>query len=119
MDLKEFVKETLAEIVEAVDESSKDASREIYLRNTGDTRTIEFDIAVSAESTDAKNGKAGIRVLQFAEAGGDISKETKNSTVSRIKFGVNVSTSTKAEDARSMASYNREMEKYNNATDPY
>ena len=77
---------------------------------------MEFDIAVSVEDTDAKSGKAGIKVLQFAEAGGDISKETKNSTVSRIKFGINVDTATKAEEMRANATaqaYNQRIDAEN------
>jgi len=54
--------------------------------------------------------------LQFAEAGGDISKENKNSTVSRIQFGVHIDSMTKEEEARLVAqnqSYNRSIESYN------
>jgi len=65
------------------------------------------------EETDTKNGKAGIRVLQFAEAGGDLSKENKNSTVSRIQFGVHIDSMTKEEDLRRSAEWaasNRETD---------
>ena len=66
---------------------------------------MEFDIAVSVEETGSKSGKAGIKVLQFAQAGGDLSKENKNSTVSRIQFGVHIDAMTKEEDARHRAEY--------------
>lgn len=97
MNLKEFVSQAIQDIIQAVDEASGKSSRDAELAHRQAQRTIEFDIAVSAESTDSKAGKAGIRVLQFAEAGGNLSVETKNSTVSRIVFGIDVDTSTKQE----------------------
>ena len=100
MNLEEFVKSVLVSIDKAVEEARKETRRDIHFSNTGDRRTVEFDIAVSAEETDSKNGKAGIRVLQFAEAGGDISEENKNSTVSRIQFGVYINEKTKEEEAQ-------------------
>lgn len=90
MELKEFIKKAMLDIVCAVDESSTESSRELSLRSTDKDRTIEFDVAVSVEESKATGGKAGIKVLQFAEAGGGIDNITKNSTVSRIRFGVSV-----------------------------
>ena len=100
MDLKEFVSKAITDIIQAVDKASENSVKEPELAARPDKRTIEFDIAVSAENTDTKSGKAGIRVLEFAEAGGNLSKETKNSTVSRIVFGIDVSRKTKEEIAR-------------------
>ena len=90
MDLESFVKTTIIQIIKAVKESSKelDLGEEIFVGTRADKRCIEFDVAVSAEEGDVKKGKAGIRVLQFIEGGGELSKEVKNSTVSRIQFGV-------------------------------
>jgi hypothetical protein len=100
MNLLEFVSQAISEIVQAVDDVGTKSSRSIYLESTGETRTIEFDIAVSAEEMSAAKGGAGIRVLQFMEAGGDMTSEIKNSTVSRIRFGVRVSKTTKNEAER-------------------
>jgi len=113
MNLQEFVKNVLVSIDKAVGEARNETQRDIKFSDTKDQRTVEFDIAVSVEETDAKSGKAGIRVLQFAEGGGDISKENKNSTVSRIKFGVHIDPMTKEEEARQRAmieSLNRRTE---------
>ncbi len=98
MDLKEFTKKVVADIVSAVDESNNLASREVTLAYRQDRRTIEFDVAVSAEETSGVTGQAGVRVLAFMEAGGDVKNEYKNSTVSRVTFGVDVGTRTKAEN---------------------
>lgn len=109
MNLQEFVKNVLVDIDHAVSEARTETKRDISFSNTKDQRTVEFDIAVSVQDTDLKTGKAGIRVLQFAEAGGDISKENKNSTVSRICFGVNIDSQTKEEAER----MEREIDSYN------
>ena len=100
MDLKEFTIKALTDIVEAVDNVKKIAIRDIYLSDSKNNRTIEFDIAVSVENTDTKGAKAGIKVLQFVQGSGDVLREVKNSTVSRILFGVYVETSTRAELAK-------------------
>ena len=52
-----------------------------------------FQLAQQVSNTG--KGKAGIKVLEFIESGGEISKEVKNTTISRIKFGVKVNTKTK------------------------
>lgn len=105
MNLQEFVKNVLTEINAAVDAARQETSRDIKFADKENTRTIEFDIAVSAEETDSKKGKAGIKVLQFAEAGGDITKENKNSTVSRVVFGLNITPLTKEERAQQSADF--------------
>lgn len=110
MNLQEFVKNVLVEINAAVDEARQITSRDISFSEKDNARTVEFDVAVSAESSDKKSGKAGIKVLQFAEGGGDISKENKNSTVSRITFGLRIDPMTKNEVAKSIA----EVERHNN-----
>jgi len=103
MDLQEFVKSVLVSIDKAVEDARRETQRDISFTNTPERRTVEFDIAVSVEETDSKSGKAGIKVLQFAEAGGDVRKENKNSTVSRIQFGVHIDAMTKQEEARHRA----------------
>lgn len=90
MELKEFIKKVLLEITGAVKDASNEARCRIEIYGTPNNRHIEFDIAVSVEETSAKSGNAGVKVLQFVQAGGDMSTENKNSTVSRIKFGVYV-----------------------------
>jgi len=100
MDLKEFIKSVLVDINAGVDEARVLTSREIMFTNSKDKRTVEFDIAVTVEETDAKSGKAGVRVLQLVEGGGEISKSAKNSTISRISFGLNIDSWTKEEQEK-------------------
>lgn len=87
MELKEFVKKVLTDLVQGVEETRSVSPRDMYLFDK-ENKTVEFDIAVTVEDIDKLSGKAGIRVMQFVETGGDMGKEIKNSTVSRIRFGV-------------------------------
>jgi len=103
MNLQEFVKDVLISLDKAVEEARAEMKRDVHFSDTKEQRTVEFDIAVSVEETDTKTGKAGIKVLQFAEGGGSLSKENKNSTVSRVRFGIRVSSMTKDETARQTA----------------
>lgn len=94
MSLKNFISETITEIINGLDDaSSKLKDKRIGLYSTGKTnqRHVEFDVAVSAKSKDETSGNAGIRVLEVVGFGGKISSEYVNSTVSRIKFGVRIS----------------------------
>ena len=100
MDLKEFIKNVLIDLNAGVDDARRATSRNISFSATTEKRTVEFDIAVTVEEIDAKSGKAGVRVLQLVEGGGEISKTAKNSTVSRISFGLHIDTWTKEEQSR-------------------
>jgi len=99
MELKAFVKSVLKDVVEAVDESSRDLPRTMHLAQTSIERTMEFDVAVTAEDSGKDSLGLGVKVLHFVKAGGDTASEFKNSTVSRIKFGISIDTQTKHERA--------------------
>lgn len=115
MELKQFVKNVLKDLVEAVEESRRESSRDLHLTSHKETnQAIEFDIAVSAEDAIKTGGKAGVRVFQFIEGGGDMSKEVKNSTVSRIKFGIYIDTLTKQESAQRRARLDGYYNNHNN-----
>ena len=115
MNLQEFVKNVLIEINAGLDEAREAIPRDISFTNTANARTVEFDIAVSVEKTDGASGKAGIKVLQFAEAGGDFSRESKNSTVSRVTFGVFINPMTKDENRTRSA----KMREHNQGNDDW
>lgn len=108
MDLKNFTKQAILEITEAVKEINID--REVLLVSGKDKRTIEFDVAVTVEENRATTGGGQIQVLGLIRGEGDIKQEVKNATVSRIEFGVSVATATKAE----IEKQNIEIEAYNN-----
>ena len=106
MELKEFVKKVLTDLVDAVEETRASSSRDMRLSGNQDSRTVEFDIAISAEESSGASGKAGVRVLEFIQAGGDLSEQTKNSTVSRVKFGIDIDALTKQEESAMRARRN-------------
>jgi hypothetical protein len=100
MELKEFVKDVLIQLDQAVDEARASMSRDVSFVGTENQRVVEFDIAVTVESAAEKTGGGGIKVLELIKAEGKISSENKNSSVSRIKFGIRIDSVTKAESAR-------------------
>lgn len=116
MELKQFVKSVLKDIVGAVEETRDESSRDMYLKSGKEERTIEFDIAVTVEDVISGSGKTGIKVFSVIEGGGEISKEAKNSSVSRIKFGVYVNTMTKEENAEYDREISRQFRNSNNRT---
>lgn len=99
MELKEFIKEVLKDITEAVEESRTASMRDMHLDNLKDQRTVEFDVAVTAEDVTSASGKAGVKVFSVLEGGGEATKEVKNSSISRIRFGVYIDRWTKQEQA--------------------
>ena len=106
MEIKQFVKSVLKDVVDAVEETRLESSRDMYLYAGKEQRTIEFDIAVTVEDSTSSSGKAGIKVFQVIEGGGDISKGLKNIAVSRIQFGVHVDRWTKSEEVAQTARFN-------------
>ncbi|PIV51580.1 hypothetical protein CO115_02115 [Candidatus Falkowbacteria bacterium CG_4_9_14_3_um_filter_36_9] len=100
MELKDFIKKVLTDLVESVEEIRESSKRDMHLTDSKDNRTVEFDIAVTVEDATSAAGKAGIKVFSIVEGGGNLSKESKNSSVSRIKFGVHIDSLTKEEDAQ-------------------
>jgi hypothetical protein len=90
MDLREFVEKSITDIVTAVENVRGKLVRDVELLMTANSRTIEFDIAVTAEKVDGVKGEANITVLGMAGTRGHVENQNKNSRVSRIQFGVMV-----------------------------
>ena len=98
MELKEFVKKVIVDLDQAVSEANAETKREIRFKGVKEHRTaVEFDVAVTVESTASKTGGGGIKVWGIAEAGAKGSSESKNSTVSRVSFGIDIGEYTKQE----------------------
>ena len=103
MELKEFVSKALKDIIDGVEDVRSESVRDLFLNKTDQSRTVEFDIAVTAEDVVTGKAEAGIKVLSLGGFGGDVSTETKNSTVSRIKFGVHIDTWEKGDRPKPVA----------------
>jgi hypothetical protein len=100
MELKEFVKKVITDLDEAVSEANAETDREIRFRGVKEqSRALEFDVAVTVESKTSSGGKAGIKVFEFIEAGAGGNTEQISSTVSHVRFGVDIDSHTKAEIA--------------------
>lgn len=100
MELKDFVKATLLETMNAIHEAQTEWKKTVdkgainpAWEDTSElyrhVREIEFDVAVTAATNASGKANAGIKVLALdIGAGGQVNSE--NSTVSRIKFVVPV-----------------------------
>ncbi|MBO7468503.1 MAG: hypothetical protein J6T81_00070 [Bacteroidales bacterium] len=104
MDLKEFTKETLVQIVHGVEEANNELSEKHAhvtshaMKNSAggvllDDRytnaiEVEFDVAVTATETDGTKGGGGIRVAQILFGGIEASNSTENQSISRVKFSI-------------------------------
>ncbi len=98
MDLKEFVKKVIMDLDQAVSEANTETKREVRFKGVKEHRTaLEFDVAVTVESTDSGMGGGEIKVWGIGQVGAAGSTELKNSTVSRVSFGVDIDECTKDE----------------------
>lgn len=87
MQLKEFIEGTIEDIVGAVENISNKMNREMHIAKPDDNKSIEFDIAVTTETT--AKGEAEIKVLSTI-LNSNLGGEIKQGEASRIKFGVYV-----------------------------
>lgn len=62
MELKEFVKKVIIDLDQAVTEANKETKRVISFKGVREQRTaVEFDVAVTVESTEADNAGGEIK----------------------------------------------------------
>ena len=104
MDLKEFTKQTLVQIVEGAKEANsiiKDLDAQVHTYNDNGyvksypITTVDFDVAITATESEGANGGAGLRVASLMNLGGGIESKTENQTVSRIKYTLSIVLGTK------------------------
>lgn len=94
MELKEFIKTTLRELAEAIDESGVELKKKITLTNTtlrvkshGNYGLIDFDLAVDVKESSKSNKSGGLKI-SVVEAKLGKASEAASSSTSRIKFTV-------------------------------
>lgn len=91
MDVKEFLKTTLLEISEAIDDANDEfgSTRRFQLSDPQGkiVGLVEFDLAVEAKQTGSRKKGAGVKVAVLEASLGD-EKNYSSSSVSRIKFVV-------------------------------
>lgn len=102
MDLKEFTKQTLIQIVEGAKEANDAitandakipthniANKKNYIYEGDDYRhviDVDFDVAITATESEGSNGGASLKVASFINIGGGVDAKTENQTISRIKY---------------------------------
>lgn len=105
MDLKEFTKQTLLQIVEGTNEASEaigDLGAFIpYTNVNGNGKTmwayddercaryvleVDFDVAITATETEGKNGGASLKVASLISLDAGVESKVANQIVSRVKY---------------------------------
>jgi hypothetical protein len=92
MELKEFIKRTLIDIVTGVEEANqeKDRFRLTSQRHhgTGESgQKVEFDVSVIVNDSSDKDIRGGIKVA-LVNIGGGSKESESNSNIQKIKFEV-------------------------------
>lgn len=99
MDLKEFTKQTLMQIVEGAAEANAELSNGAYIPyhvpNNSKGRYIyddganvvdvDFDVAITVTESEGVNGGGGLKVA-ILNIGAGIESKAENQTISRIKY---------------------------------
>ncbi len=88
MELKDFIKETIAQISEGIREGQKYIDEHNYGNGISDEKgkEITFDVAVTSEEQDTTGMGAKISVASILSIGGEGSNTLKSSNLSRIQF---------------------------------
>jgi hypothetical protein len=104
MQLEEFIKTSIEQIFRGV-KAPHGVVQEQGGSIDGDyTSTLEFDVAVTATEEKKSKKNAGVSAWGIGVAG-EGSNEHTNSSVSRIKFSINVNLPNTAPDSPRVAAY--------------
>lgn len=107
MELKEFVKEAIVQVVEGIDEANAVLSEKTAFVASANIQTnktyqstvdkdgrhhyvtdMEFDVAINAQNSETKEGRGRVEILTVLNIGGKGSCENTTSSTSRIKFSL-------------------------------
>ena len=98
MELKTFVKNVLLDLISVMDEVEEKTVRTVYIAKPHDNNNcVMFDIAVTTENV-MKEGTEGVIKVLGVSINGEVGKELKNENISRISFGVYISSSNKKQE---------------------
>ena len=105
MDLKEFTKQTLVQIVEGVHETNthflnKKTQAKVKTENRGNfcdvnystpiSINVDFDVAVTSAETTSGDGGAAIKVAGLFDVGGKVRNKVENQTISHVKYTLQI-----------------------------
>jgi len=109
MDVREFVSETLRQIVEGVREAKNETADKCQIAPVGNQREkAEFDIAVTVDEEKTKEKGAGLSVCGL-KAGAIGQSTVSTNTVHRIKFSVSIDFESKGEEEQRNAKSREEV----------
>ena len=115
MELKDFIKNTISSISEAISESQQELkSKNILVNperyditegghkvfgkyegmNNRHLQTLEFDVVVGVETEEGSTAGGRIKIVEFFSAGAEKSKSHTNANQNRIKFEIPIAFST-------------------------
>ena len=103
MELREFIKNVLTDIIEGVEDVRLSAVRDLCVQGDKDKSAVEFEVAVIVESTDSTSKGGKIKVMELLQGGTESTKDQRNSSVSKIKFSVQIDQETKRENQQRVA----------------
>lgn len=117
MELKEFVKETIVQVVEGIDEANAALSEKTAFVASANIQTskthqstvdkegrhhyvtdLEFDVAVNVQNSETKEGRGRVEILTILNIGGKGSCENTSSSTSHIKFSLPLALPTEPEE---------------------
>lgn len=92
MELKEFIKTALLDIVSGVNEANKISDRfqissQYHSGKQIGGQDVEFDVAVANDTSERKAGKAGLG-LSVVSLGGEISTDHRGRQLNRLRFKI-------------------------------
>ncbi len=96
MELKEFIKQTIIEIAEGIDEGHQHVKQKFKGEGVQNGyRNISFDIAITSNDEEKSEKGAKLFVAQVFGVGTSSENKSKNENINRIKFDLHVHVNTK------------------------
>ncbi|MCJ8209526.1 hypothetical protein MUY27_07385 [Mucilaginibacter sp. RS28] len=92
MELKDFIKQSLLDIVNGVEEANQEKNRfrltsHIHHGTKESGQRVEFDVSVVVNETSENSAKGGIKIA-FANIGGGLKQSDSNQNIQKIKFDI-------------------------------
>lgn len=120
MDLKDFVKETLVQIVKGIDEANEELKSSTAFMASSNVSSggspwkytkdkdgsyhyvtdVDFDVAVDVKETKTSEKGGGVEVLSIVSFGGKGEKEKESNSTHRVKFVLPLALPTEPEEKK-------------------
>jgi len=87
-ELKDFVQQTIQEILEGVEEARENTAEEAEPNYSHTDTEVHFDLAVTSSQTGGTSGKFGIGVAKVVEMGIEGQEGEENTATNRVQFSI-------------------------------